>query len=161
MNPFPVDAYRLQPGDILSVSVWKEPDLQADVLVRSDGGISFALAGDIPAAGMSVEELRAEIAARLQKFIPDPVVTVAPKLLGGPAERGFFRTPGVPEPGLATGLELLRIERYGDDVLWLGQPRPADRGAAARRPSRTRARPRSPAGRRCAGGAGRRGPRGA
>jgi polysaccharide export outer membrane protein len=83
MNPFPVDAYRLQPGDILSVSVWKEPDLQADVLVRSDGGISFALAGDIPAAGMSVEELRAEIAARLQKFIPDPVVTVAPKLLGG------------------------------------------------------------------------------
>jgi polysaccharide biosynthesis/export protein len=83
MNPFPTDAYRLQPGDVLSVSVWKEPDLQADVLVRSDGGISFALAGDIPAAGMSFEELRAEIAARLSKYIPDPVVTVAPKLLGG------------------------------------------------------------------------------
>jgi diaminohydroxyphosphoribosylaminopyrimidine deaminase/5-amino-6-(5-phosphoribosylamino)uracil reductase len=59
-------------------------------------------------------------------------VFLAPKLLGGPAERGFFVTPGVPEPGLATGLELLRVERYGDDVLWVGRPRPADRGRESR-----------------------------
>jgi len=83
LNPFPADMYRLQPGDILAVSVWKEPELQGEVLVRSDGRISFALAGDVPAAGMSAEDLRAEIARRLQKFIENPVVTVAVKAVGG------------------------------------------------------------------------------
>jgi len=83
LDPFPADMYRLQPGDILTVSVWKEPELQADVLVRSDGRVSFTLAGDVPAAGMSVEDLRAEITRRLQKYIPEAVVTVAVKAVGG------------------------------------------------------------------------------
>jgi polysaccharide export outer membrane protein len=43
--------YRLQPGDILQVVVWKETDLQSEVLIRPDGGISFPLAGDFQAAG--------------------------------------------------------------------------------------------------------------
>ena len=29
-------AYRLQPGDVLTVSVWKETELQSEVLVRPD-----------------------------------------------------------------------------------------------------------------------------
>jgi polysaccharide biosynthesis/export protein len=33
--------YLIQPGDILRISVWKEPDLQQDLLVRPDGGVSF------------------------------------------------------------------------------------------------------------------------
>ncbi|MBN1772198.1 MAG: bifunctional diaminohydroxyphosphoribosylaminopyrimidine deaminase/5-amino-6-(5-phosphoribosylamino)uracil reductase RibD [Deltaproteobacteria bacterium] len=69
--------------------------------------------------------LAAGLADRVALFL-------APKLLGGPAERGFFCTPGVPEPGLAAGLELLRVERYGDDVLWVGRPRPARRGCRPR-----------------------------
>ncbi|HTB28510.1 MAG TPA: polysaccharide biosynthesis/export family protein, partial [Steroidobacteraceae bacterium] len=43
--------YKLQPGDILQVVVWKETDLQSEVLIRPDGGISFPLAGDLAAAG--------------------------------------------------------------------------------------------------------------
>ena len=38
-------AYRLQPGDVMTVQVWKETELQAEVLVRPDGGFSFPLAG--------------------------------------------------------------------------------------------------------------------
>ena len=30
-------SYRLQPGDVLEVSVWKEDDLRREVLVRTDG----------------------------------------------------------------------------------------------------------------------------
>lgn len=75
--------YRIQPGDVLSVSVWKESDLQSDVFVRPDGGLSFPLAGDIPAAGHSVEEVRAIIDKRLRKVISDPEVTVSVKQIGG------------------------------------------------------------------------------
>lgn len=81
--PVPADPYRIQPGDVLQVSVWKEPDLQAEVLVRSDGALSFPLAGDILASALTVEQVRAEFTRRLQKYVPDPVVTVALKQSGG------------------------------------------------------------------------------
>ncbi len=70
-------AYQIQAGDVLQVSVWKEEGLQREVLVRPDGGVSFPLAGDTVATGMSVDELQAALTERLARFIPDPVVTVA------------------------------------------------------------------------------------
>src|ERR1700682_4756474 len=53
--------YKLQPGDVLQVNVWKETELQSEVLIRPDGGISFALAGDLQAAGLTTDELRAQL----------------------------------------------------------------------------------------------------
>jgi polysaccharide export outer membrane protein len=75
--------YHLQPGDVLSISVWKEQDLQTDVLVRPDGAFSFPLAGDVPAVGKTVEDVRTLLIERLKRFIPTPVVTVAVKQIGG------------------------------------------------------------------------------
>lgn len=77
------ERYKIQPGDVLIVSVWKEQDMLSEVLVRSDGGLSFPLAGELDAAGRTVEELREAIDQRLQKYIPNAVVTVAVKLIGG------------------------------------------------------------------------------
>ncbi len=76
-------AYRIQPGDGLTISVWKEQELQGDILVRPDGGISFPLAGDVAAGGMSIAALTSVLTERLQRYIPDPVVTVAVKSIGG------------------------------------------------------------------------------
>ena len=76
-------AYRLQPGDIVTVSVWKEEDLQREVLVRPDGALSFPLAGEINVDGRTVEELRVDLVERLKRYVPDPVVTVAVKAIGG------------------------------------------------------------------------------
>jgi polysaccharide biosynthesis/export protein len=75
--------YRLQPGDLVTISVWKEKDLETEALVRPDGGLSFPLVGDVDAAGRTVEDLRAILTQRLKPYIPDPVVTVAIKLIGG------------------------------------------------------------------------------
>ena len=75
--------YQVQAGDVLTVTVWKEQDLTGDVLVRPDGGLSFPLVGDLDARGKTVNELRKEIAERLQHYIPSPVVTVAVKQIGG------------------------------------------------------------------------------
>jgi len=83
----PADAaaatYRLQPGDVLQISVWKEQDLQSEVLIRPDGGVSFPLAGDVVAAGRTVDEVRAEVTTRIQHYIPDAAVTVALKASTG------------------------------------------------------------------------------
>ena len=76
-------AYRLQPGDVITVSVWKETELQSDVLVRPDGGFSFPLAGDVDAVGKTVEDIRTLLVDRLKRYIPNPVVTVAVKQIGG------------------------------------------------------------------------------
>jgi polysaccharide export outer membrane protein len=70
------DAYRIGPEDMLEISVWKEDALKKEVLVRPDGDISFPLAGDLHAAGRTVAELREEIAKRIEKYIPEPVVSV-------------------------------------------------------------------------------------
>jgi polysaccharide biosynthesis/export protein len=56
--------------------VWKEADLQQDVLVRPDGKFTFPLAGEVNARGRSVEEIREELVEKITAFIPDPVVTV-------------------------------------------------------------------------------------
>ena len=77
---FGADAsYLLQPGDVLTVSVWKEPDLSIDLLVRPDGGITMPLAGEIEAAGHSVEEVRTVIDERLRHFLSKPAVTLIVK----------------------------------------------------------------------------------
>jgi len=73
------NSYVVQPGDMLTISVWKEKDLEGDVTVRPDGGLNFPLIGDITASGKTVEELRKDITAKLAKYVPDPVVTVIVK----------------------------------------------------------------------------------
>ncbi len=60
-------SYRIQPGDVLQVSVWKEEELKAEVIVRPDGGVSFPLCGDMAAGGGTVEELREKLEQRLRK----------------------------------------------------------------------------------------------
>ena len=69
--------YTVLPGDILQISVWKEPELQMQVLVRPDSAFSFPLAGDISTEGLSVVELQAELTRRLSRYISSPVVTVS------------------------------------------------------------------------------------
>jgi polysaccharide export outer membrane protein len=75
--------YTIQPGDVLTVSVWKEKELQSDVLVRPDGGLSFPLAGDIQATGRTVDDVRQLIEKGLKRYVPDPAVSVALKQIGG------------------------------------------------------------------------------
>lgn len=75
--------YVIQPGDVLRISVWKEQDLQQELLVRPDGGISFPLAGELLAGGRTVGEVQADIVARIEEYIPDPVVTVHVQLIDG------------------------------------------------------------------------------
>jgi polysaccharide export outer membrane protein len=105
-------AYTVNPGDILSISVWKEADLQRQVIIRPDGAFSFPLTGDIQAEGKSVEQIRQTVAEQLQKFIPDPVITVAVESLGGNTVYviGQVQRPGaIPATGQIDVLQALSI----------------------------------------------------
>lgn len=75
--------YRVQPGDVLEINVWKEPDLQKEVLVSPDGRISFPLTGNIDVKGKSLTQVEQEIVSRISGYIPEPVVTVSAKQLLG------------------------------------------------------------------------------
>jgi polysaccharide export outer membrane protein len=71
------DSFVIGNDDVLSINVWKEPDVsRATIPVRSDGRISLPLAGEIQAAGLTPLGLERAIAAKLQSFISDPEVTV-------------------------------------------------------------------------------------
>jgi len=73
------DTYLVQPGDELAVSVWKEPDLTGDIVVHPDGTFAMPLIGMIRASGRTTSEVQAEIKENLQKYIPEPIVTIGLK----------------------------------------------------------------------------------
>ncbi len=79
----PAGDYLVKPGDILLVSVWKEPDMTLEALVRPDGKFSFPLAGDVQAAGQSVSTIQADIIKKIETYIPDAVATVMMKSIEG------------------------------------------------------------------------------
>lgn len=70
------DTYVIGDADILSIIVWKEPDVSKQVPVRSDGKISLPLVGDIQAAGETPLQLERAITEKLKGFMTGPEVTV-------------------------------------------------------------------------------------
>lgn len=85
---FKPDTYHIGPADVLFITVWDHPELtapsgtqlQGDAngrYVGPDGVLFYPYAGNIHAAGKTVEELRTEIASRLTKYIDNPQVDVS------------------------------------------------------------------------------------
>jgi len=69
-------AYVIGVDDVLSINVWKEPEISRVVPVRSDGKISLALVGEVTAGGKTPKDLKAEISEKLKSYISEPEVTV-------------------------------------------------------------------------------------
>lgn len=68
--------YRLNPGDVVRISVWREEELLREARIQPDGTVSYPLAGSVPAAGRTPDQVAEVIADELEQFIPDAVVTV-------------------------------------------------------------------------------------
>ena len=81
-------SYKIGSGDLLQLITWKEPDFSLDeILVRTDGKITFPLLDDIQAAGLTPLELKKNIQRKLRKFVSRPVVTV---IVRSPASQKFY-----------------------------------------------------------------------
>jgi len=74
----PIDpaTYIVGAEDSLQISVWREPELTVNVIVRPDGMISMPLLNDVKAVGLRPLELQAIITDRLKPFVNDPQVTI-------------------------------------------------------------------------------------
>lgn len=88
--------YRVAPADVLHINVWEHPEFnlvdtlpgaaaapgvhgaagQAGYLVNSSGRIYFPLVGYVIVADKTVDQIRAELTARLKKYIPNPQINV-------------------------------------------------------------------------------------
>jgi polysaccharide biosynthesis/export protein len=119
---FAQSSYKIQSGDSLQIEVIEDPSLNRSVLVLPDGSINFPLVGTIPAAGRSVEAVKADLAAALAgNFAAAPNVFVgigalAPARTAGAARAartmnvyamGEVTTPGKAE--VAPGTTILQL----------------------------------------------------
>ena len=87
-RPLPANpVYRIGPGDVLNVFVYRAPELSADVPVRPDGRISTPLVPDIVALNKTPSQLAAAIQRRLKAYVKEPVVTVMVTAFSGPPDQ--------------------------------------------------------------------------
>lgn len=69
--------YRVQPGDILRIEVVEDENLNRTVLISPDGRISLPGAGGLRVSGLTIEQIQATLAARLESsFVSRPSVFV-------------------------------------------------------------------------------------
>jgi polysaccharide biosynthesis/export protein len=75
--------YSIAPEDVLTIDVWKEPEISRTVPVRRDGKISLPLLNDLQAAGLTPTQLSVEIVEKLRATIVHPQVTVIVAQMSG------------------------------------------------------------------------------
>ena len=72
----PGEDYVIGPLDELTVFVWRNPELGAQVQVRPDGRITTPLITDMPAVGKTPSMLAQDVKLQLSQYIQDPIVSV-------------------------------------------------------------------------------------
>src|SRR5450755_856022 len=76
------DSYVIGAEDVITIYVWKEPDMSKTIPVRPDGMISLPLIGEIKAEGYTPVQLQDLLAEAMKKLISDPQVTVVVEKIG-------------------------------------------------------------------------------
>lgn len=95
-EPDPASAYAIGSGDVLEISVWKNPELTVTVPVRPDGRISVPLLGDVQAANLTPAALKKALTDGYKEYVTAPGVSVVVKEIHS---RKIFVTGEVAHPG--------------------------------------------------------------
>lgn len=74
--------YTFGPGDQLSISVFRGPEISGSHIVRPDGKITLNVLGDVQVEGLSTVQLNDILRERLKPHIADPQVTVSVTRIG-------------------------------------------------------------------------------
>ena len=69
-------SYRIGAEDVISLRIWREPELSGLVIVRPDGKINLQLVGEINAVDVTPIELELRIAKAYEKVLKNPIVTL-------------------------------------------------------------------------------------
>jgi protein involved in polysaccharide export with SLBB domain len=120
------ETYRLNPGDQVQILVEDEPDLSGEVTIGPDGFIRLRLVGSIQAAGLTVDELAAQIEKALRQYLREPRVIVNLKQFTLLARRvyvmGAVKAPGaypLPLTGPTTVFDAIMLAGgFSDNADW-------------------------------------------
>jgi len=89
--------YKIGPGDMLRVSVWRHPELDGTFVVRSNGTVTVPPVGEIMAQGLRPFDLARELMVRLRDFTRETTqVTVSVEQFNS---RAVFLTGQIMSPG--------------------------------------------------------------
>ena len=91
--------YTLSAADVLEITIYRQPELSGEALVRPDGRITLRLLGDVMAAGLTPNALRERITAEMKRFVDEPRVTVTVKQFTSPS---VFIVGEIMKPGAYT-----------------------------------------------------------
>ncbi len=69
-------SYAIRPGDLVQITVWKEEEMDRELLVLPDGTVDFPLVGSLPIGGLTPAKAQDVIKAKLKDMIPAASVTV-------------------------------------------------------------------------------------
>jgi len=130
----------LEPGDLLRLAVWHQPDMTGEFVIGPDGSITHPLFRELKVAGIPLAEVDARIRAFLARTETNPTFVALPLLrviVGGEVRQPNVltlppRTTVAQAIGLAGGpsdrakLERVRLLRRGGAVLELDLTRPDD-----------------------------------
>jgi polysaccharide export outer membrane protein len=76
--------YLIGPGDVVSIFVWRNPDISGSYTVRPDGKVTSSLVEDIDVSGKTPTALARHLEKELAKYINNPRVTVSVSGFQGP-----------------------------------------------------------------------------
>ena len=96
------EEFVIGPEDVLEIKVWREPDLTTRAVVRPDGKIGMTLLGDVQASGLTANQLKNSVTAKLQRLLEGPEVSVVVveihsqtvHLIGSVARQGAYALGG-------------------------------------------------------------------
>ncbi|HAF96506.1 MAG TPA: polysaccharide biosynthesis protein [Elusimicrobia bacterium] len=91
--------YKIQPGDLLEITVFQEADMSRTARISGNGTITFPLAGNLKLAELSVPEAESFLAEKLSEFLIKPQVTVLIKEYGN---KQIYVLGEVKKPGSIT-----------------------------------------------------------
>lgn len=133
--------YRLGPGDVLDISVWRRPEIsRPNIIVAPDGVLSLPQVGVISVNGLTIEETIKKITTLLSRGYEDPEVSILIRefhnnkafVLGRVSQPGVVNFPGngtllealalaggLPHIGKETFLTKCAIIRGNDTVIWI------------------------------------------
>jgi len=115
--------FTLKPGDVISISVLEDTNLNRDALIRPDGKITLPIAGVIEAAGRKPEEVQVIVQRRLaEDFITPPTVSVALTGLGPINQRVLNRLAAEEEGELGRVYVIGEVGRSGAVEFPLDEP---------------------------------------
>lgn len=141
LTPHEQFLYRMGPGDLVSIQVWRRPEIsQEHIVVSPDGFITVPRIGSIKVTERTPNEVQAMVTEKLEVLYIKPEVTVRVQefhnnkafVLGRVTKPGVINFPGrgtvlealalaggIPDQSKETSLTKCAIIRGNDTIIWI------------------------------------------